>query len=237
MPKTKENKPKGAETLLALKEAFAKVDKKKKGSINVSQFKQLLSNIMEGSSESEDVEALVPELFDLLDANKDGKLTEKEFCGLAMYGSIDQVNDLVMTAMIYAADKDENGWITAAELKEMIVKISPPEKSEDVDQMVQMLMMMMSSDDDTKVAIDAVVDFFVKGPVEEEDPKEKHRIMFRMVDINKDGSITTKELAKFFGMEGGLEEFLVKEMIAEVDKNGDGRLNYEEFCAFLDKEN
>ena len=27
MPKTKENKPKGAETLLALKDAFAKVDK------------------------------------------------------------------------------------------------------------------------------------------------------------------------------------------------------------------
>merc|ERR1711872_387884 len=207
MPKTKENKPKGAETLLALKEAFAKVDKKKKGAINVSQFKQLLSNIMEGSSESEDVEALVPELFDLLDANKDGKLTEKEICGLAMYGSIDQVNDLVMTAIIYAADKDKNGWITAAELKEMIVKISPPEKSEDVDQMVQMLMMMMSSDDDTKVAIDAVVDFFVKGLVEEEDPKEKHRIMFRMVTSIRMEASLSKNLQSFLGWREVLKSF------------------------------
>merc|ERR1712142_944462 len=103
--KLKRISQKGLKPCLHSRKLLQKLTKRKKGAINVSQFKQLLSNIMEGSSESEDVEALVPELFDLLDANKDGKLTEKEFCGLAMYGSIDQVNDLVMTAMIYAADK------------------------------------------------------------------------------------------------------------------------------------
>merc|ERR1711975_124017 len=118
-----------------------------------------------------------------------------------MYGSTSDLENLLMTAMICAADKDNNGWINA---------------------------------DDTKVSIDAVVDFFVKGP--EDDPKAAYKMMFRMMDLNKDGTILKKELAKYFNMEGRLEEFVLKEMMKEADKDKDGKLNFAEFCVLMDKQ-
>merc|ERR1712098_179298 len=98
-----------------------------------------------------------------------------------------------------------------------------------------MLMMMISTDDDTKVSIDAVVDFFVKGP--EDDPKAAYKMMFRMIDLNKDGTISKEELAKYFKMEGGFEEFVLKEMMKEADKDKDGKLNFAEFCVLMEKSN
>merc|ERR1712198_738923 len=213
----------GAEGYLVLKLAFSTVDKKKTGKINVSQFKEVLKEVV----------PMIPDLFVLLDADEDGKLTERELCSLAMYGSTSDFENLLTTAMIYAADKDKNGWINAAELKEMLLKLAPEDEKDSVDEMVKMLMMMISTDDETKVSIDAVVDFFVKGP--EDDPKAAYKMIFRMIDLNKDGTISKKELAKYFNMEGGLEEFVLKEMMKEADKDKDGKLNFAEFCVLMDK--
>merc|ERR1712126_530915 len=156
------------------------VDKKKTGKINVSQFKELLMELVGDEAEEmiKSVGPMIPDLFVLLDADEDGKLTERELCSLAMYGSTSDFDNLLMTAMIYAADKDNNGWINAAELKEMLLKLAPKDK-DSVDEMVKMLMMMISTDDDTKVSIDAVVKFFVDGP--DDDPKAAYKMMFRMI--------------------------------------------------------
>merc|ERR1711872_369227 len=222
----------GAEGYLVLKLAFSTVDKKKTGKINVSQFKELLMELVGDEAEEmiKSVGPMIPDLFVLLDADEDGKLTERELCSLAMYGSTSDFDNLLMTAMIYAADKYNNGWINAAELKEMLLKLAPEDKKDSVDEMV---MMMISTDDDTKVSIDAVVKFFVDGP--DDDPKAAYKMMFRMIGLNKDGTISKKELAKYFKMEGGFEEFVLKEMMKEADKDKDGKLNFAEFCVLMDK--
>merc|ERR1712054_743198 len=201
----------GAEGYLVLKLAFSTVDKKKSGRINVSQFKGLLMELAGDDAEEmiKGVGPMIPDLFVLLDADEDGKLTEREFCSLAMYGSTSNLQNLLTTAMIYAADTDNNGWINAAELKEMLLKIAPEDEN------------------------DAVDDFFVKGP--EDDRKATYKMMFRMMDLNKDGTISKKELAKYFTMEGGLEDFVLKEMMKEADKDKDGKLNFAEFCVLMDK--
>merc|ERR1711872_791242 len=222
----------GAEGYLVLKLAFSTVDKKKTGKINVSQFKEVLTELA-GDDPKEIIKGvgpMIPDLFVLLDADEDGKLSERELCSLAMYGSTSDLENLLITAMIYAADKDNNGWINAAELKEMLLKMAPEDEKDSVDEMV----MMLSTDDDSKVSIDAVVDFFVKGP--EDDPKAAYKMMFRMMDLNKDGTISKKELAKYFNMEGGLEEFVLKEMMKEAGKDKDGKLNFAEFCVLMDKQ-
>merc|ERR1711915_455215 len=69
-----------------------------------------------------EVEPFIPDIFVLLDADEDGKLSERELCSLAMYGSTSNLENLLMTVCMYAADKDNNGWLTAAELKEMLLK-------------------------------------------------------------------------------------------------------------------
>merc|ERR1712215_289092 len=225
----------GADGYLVLKLAFSTVDKKKTGKINVSQFKEVLKELAGDDKEDmlKEVVPMIPDLFVLLDADEDGKLTERELCSLAMYGSPYDFENLLMTAMIYASDKDNNGWINAAELKEMFLKLAPEDEKDSVDEVVKMLMMMISTDDDTKVSIDAVVEFLVRGP--SNDPKAELKMMFRMIDLNKDGSISKKELAKYFKMEGGFEEIALKEMMKEADKDKDGKLNFAEFCVLMDK--
>merc|ERR1712054_188291 len=223
----------GAEGYLVLKLAFSTIDKKKTGKINVSQFKEVLKELAGDDDMLKEVGPMIPDLFVLLDADEDGKLTERELCSLAMYGSTSDFENLLMTAMIYAADKDNNGWINAAELKEMLLKLAPEDEKDSVDEMVKMLMMMISTDDETKVSIDAVVKFFVDGP--DDDPKAAYKMMFRMIDLNKDGTISKKELAKYFKMEGGFEEFVLKEMMTEADKDKDGKLNLLSFCVLMDK--
>merc|ERR1712198_47050 len=214
----------GAEGYLVLKLAFSTVDKKKTGKINVSQLKELLMELAGDDAEEmiKGVGPMIPDLFVLLDADEDGKLTERELCSLAMYGSTSNLQNLLMTAMIYAA-----------ELKEMLLKLAPEDEKDSVDEMVKMLMMMISTDDDTKVSIDAVVKFFVDGP--DDDPKAAYKRMFRMIDLNKDGTISKKELAKYFKMEGEFDEFVLKEMMNEADKDKDGKLNFAEFCVLMDK--
>merc|ERR1711915_123628 len=225
----------GAESYLELKSAFSRVDKKKTGKIDVSQFKEILKELA-GDDPKEIIKGvgpMIPDIFVLLDADEDGKLSERELCSLAMYGSTSDLENLLMTVCMYAADKDNNGWLTAAELKEMLMKMAPEDEKDSVDELVKMLMMMINTDDDTKVSIDAVVDFFVKGP--EDDPNAAYKMMFRMMDLNKDGTISKKELAKYFNMEGGLEDFVLKEMMKEADKDKDGKLNFAEFCVLMDK--
>merc|ERR1711915_118887 len=225
----------GAEGYLVLKLAFSTADKKKTGKINVSQFKEVLKELAGDDQEDmlKEVVPMIPDLFVLLDADEDGKLSKRELCSLAMYGSTSDFENLMMTVCMYAADRDNNGWLTAAELKEMLLKMAPEDEKDSVDELVKMLMMMISTDDDTKVSIDAVVDFFVKGP--EDDPNAAYKMMFRMMDLNKDGTISKKELAKYFNMDGGLEEFVLKEMMKEADKDKDGKLNFAEFCVLMDK--
>merc|ERR1712198_252513 len=125
----------GAEGYLVLKLAFSTVDKKKTGKINVSQLKELLMELAGDDAEEmiKGVGPMIPDLFVLLDADEDGKLTERELCSLAMYGSTSNLQNLLMTAMIYAA-----------ELKEMLLKLAPEDEKDSVDEMVKMLMMMIS---------------------------------------------------------------------------------------------
>merc|ERR1711872_1204864 len=75
----------GAEGYLVLKLAFSTVDKKKTGKINVSQFKEVLTELA-GDDPREIIKGvgpMIPDLFVLLDADEDGKLSERELCSLA----------------------------------------------------------------------------------------------------------------------------------------------------------
>merc|ERR1711975_128982 len=153
----------GAEGYLVLKLAFSTVDKKKTGKINVSQFKEVLTELA-GDDPREIIKGvgpMIPDLFVLLDADEDGKLSERELCSLAMYGSTSELKQLMQIVMMYASDKDGNGWISTAELREMLIKNGFRE--DDADDSVKELMMMISIDDQTKVSIDAAVEFFCKG--------------------------------------------------------------------------
>ena len=221
-----------------LKLAFCKIDKDKTSKISIGQFKEFIAELA-GEEDAEEclegVGGVLPDMFEHLDVDKDEMLTFEEVSKLAEYGSPSDLVNMLMSAAIYAADKDNNGWLTAAEMKGMLLCMAPPDQKDQVDEMVEMLMSMMASGDDgTKVRIDEVIKFMVKGE-KNDDPAEKYRMMFRMVDINKDGFLSKKEFAKFMNMDDGISKAIVSMMLDDADKDGDGKLNYEELCAFLDK--
>ena len=146
-------------------------------------------------------------------------------------------NETVIDA-IKAADKDENGYLTAAELKELFLKVDP-DKKEDVDQYVDVFIKLASEDGDKKLKVEEVIR--ILGSEDEKDPKAKSKILFRMVDKDGDGFISTKELSKVVKFFADVEEdddfgmmIIVNMLMIMVDKDEDGKLNYEEFCDVLE---
>ena len=60
------------------------------------------------------------------------------------------------------------------------------------------------------------------------------RDAFRIFDRNKDGYIDMAELRKMFAMVGGLfSKDDMEEFMNEADKDGNGKIDYEEFIRML----
>jgi len=234
--------------LLALKLAFRKAEKKKEGKLSVSEFKELMKQLIETECIDRNVKpeikerieklmAYVPDLFDHLDADEDGMLSERELCTLGMYGSITDLENMLGTAVVYAIDKDNDGVINAKELKEMLMKVTPPDEHGFLEFGVMMFMMSVADGPGT-VSIDALVEYKTKQLKGEggKDPKDKYKLLFRMLDTNKDNTISRKELQTYFGKESGMEKGVLDEMLKAVEKKGDEKLNYADFSAILDKQ-
>merc|ERR1739838_1176264 len=121
----------------------------------------------------------------------------------------------VLPDMFKHLDVDKDEMLTFEEVSKLAEYGSTSDQKDQVDEMVEMLMSMMATDDGTKVRIDEVIKFMVKGE-KNGDPKEKYRMMFRMMDINKDGFLSKKEFAKFMNMEDDLSKAIVSMMLDDA---------------------
>ncbi|CAH7000106.1 Ppp3r1 [Phodopus roborovskii] len=87
---------------------------------------------------------------------------------------------------------------------------------------------------DFKEFIEGVSQFSVKG-----DKEQKLRFAFRIYDMDKDGYISNGELFQVLKMMVGNNlkdtqlQQIVDKTIINADKDGDGRISFEEFCAIL----
>ncbi|XP_034721968.1 calcineurin subunit B type 1-like, partial [Etheostoma cragini] len=82
--------------------------------------------------------------------------------------------------------------------------------------------------------IEGVSQFSVKG-----DKEQKLRFAFRIYDMDKDGYISNGELFQVLKMMVGNNlkdtqlQQIVDKTIINADKDGDGRISFEEFCAVV----
>merc|ERR1711936_162120 len=233
--------------------AFAKADVGGTGKLTVSQLKEVLLDILDKTKKEagffKDEEMVndheVLKLFmELADKDGDEMLDLNELLTILELGE-EKVDERAMfTKLMKSADKDGNGFISATELKNFMTKLKlvGSDSDSDSDDGIDVIPMMMSLADtngDKKLSIEEAVNMFVGGPEEKApdyDPNvENAKAMFRMYDTNGDGYISTKEIAEFMkiSVDDDFGNMMINMIIGEHDEDGDGKLNYEEFCKWM----
>jgi calcium-dependent protein kinase len=124
-----------------------------------------------------------------------------------------------------AIDADGNGTISAEELKEAMQKSGEFQDDEDFLQVMQ----MADVDGDGCISYDELCMASVQRKLAAKE--ERLWNAFCQFDVDGDGVVTLAEIEKVLG--AGDSE--VKEMIAEIDKNGDGKIDYDEFLSMWRK--
>ncbi|KAI4370119.1 hypothetical protein MLD38_018500 [Melastoma candidum] len=133
--------------------------------------------------------------------------------------------------MFKSMDTDNSGTITFEELKVGLPKLGTKLSESEVKQLME------AADVDGNGTID-YIEFITAtmhmNRVEREDHLYK---AFEFFDKDKSGYITMEELEHALQQYNMGDEKTIKEIIAEVDTDHDGRINYDEFAAMMRKGN
>jgi len=231
MPPTKEE----------VSKAFAKADKDENGKLTIKEFADVMLELAEDDEDRKaaENESSVEMIMGMVDQDGDKMVSLQELLRLLEIGNNDDEDGKELAInMIKAADKDDNGYLTAGELKELLMKMDP-EDDEDMDETVAMLIKMGSANGDKKLKVEEVIKLFTSA--EEEDPKERFKTMFRMCDSDGNGVVSKKELSTFMSSMGGDDDddkstsrMIIGMMMSMHDEDEDGVLSFDEFCKMMD---
>merc|ERR1712112_705657 len=218
--------------------AFEKVDLEKTGKINITQLADIMRESAGDDSSGDEIEEMVNDketmrmVFTMADIDGDNMVSLHEL--LIMAGCEGEEKERI-AGFVRLADKGNKGYVTAEELKEVFQKMGQTTTDKDV----KMFFTMADKDGDQKLQTEEVVNFFMNKDKNKDDPKEAAKMMFKITDLDSDGFIDKKELKKFFSSLADEEDeddnMMVNMMMAMMDEDEDGKLNYEEFCAVMDQ--
>merc|ERR1719264_1219128 len=231
MPPTKEE----------VSKAFAKADKDENGKLTIKEFADIMLELAEDDDDRKAAgnESSLEMIMGMVDEDGDKMVSLQELLRLLEIGNnADEDGKELAINMIKAADKDDNGYLTAGELKELLMKMDP-EDGEDMDDTVAMFIKMGSANGDKKLKVEEAIKLFTS--VEEEDPKERFKTMFRMCDSDGNGVVSKKELSTFMSSMGGDDDddkstsrMMIGMMMSMHDEDEDGVLSFDEFCKMMD---
>ena len=124
------------------------------------------------------------------------------------------------------ADKDKSGKLNLGELEKLVLAMPGMKK-----EFAEMILKHADHDRDLMIYYEELINMFSY-----EDPEDKVKAMYRMYDTDKDGSISKRELAKLMSMgESQIGSGMMSLVWSMADEDGDGRLDYDEFCKLLNK--
>ncbi|XP_010676387.2 calcium-dependent protein kinase 15 isoform X1 [Beta vulgaris subsp. vulgaris] len=133
--------------------------------------------------------------------------------------------------MFKSMDTDNSGTITFEELKAGLPKLGTKLSESEVRQLME------AADVDGNGTID-YMEFITATMHMNRMEKEDHLYKaFEYFDEDKSGYITTEELEQALKKYNMGDEKTIREIIAEVDTDNDGRINYDEFAAMMKKGN
>lgn len=133
--------------------------------------------------------------------------------------------------MFKSMDTDNSGTITFEELKAGLPKLGTRLSESEIRQLME------AADVDGNGTID-YIEFITATMHMNRMEKEEHLYTaFEYFDKDKSGYITMEELEQALKKYNMGDEKTIKEIIAEVDTDHDGRINYDEFVAMMKKGN
>ncbi|OIT03812.1 PREDICTED: calcium-dependent protein kinase-like [Nicotiana attenuata] len=132
-----------------------------------------------------------------------------------------------LKAMFANMDTDNSGTITYEELKSGLARLGSKLSEAEVKQLME------AADVDGNGTID-YIEFVTATMHRHRLERDDHLFKaFQFFDTDHSGFITKDELESAMKEYGMGDEATIKEIIAEVDTDHDGRINYEEFCAMM----
>lgn len=140
-------------------------------------------------------------------------------------------NHLDMAQAFKLIDRDNDGMVSRKELEALLKRLGaqPPSHEE-----VTVMLSEVDRDGDGCIPLEALLHRF--GPVCEPAADSELREAFEVFDRDHDGKISAEELFSVFSAIGDdgctLED--CRRMIAEVDKNGDGFVCFEDFARMME---
>ncbi|XP_037934697.1 calcium-binding protein E63-1 isoform X1 [Teleopsis dalmanni] len=157
--------------------------------------------------------------FDLLDRNRDGRVTASELQFMLKNLGIN-VRDEIIHDLIREASHSGNGLINEAEFLQWVGRIQAI-RDEQQQQQQQQQQQTQQEENASK-------------PEENDDVTEDLIAAFRVFDRDGNGFITRDELQTAMEMIGEpLTETQLTQLLAIADLDQDGRINYEEFTRLL----
>ncbi|KAF9672063.1 hypothetical protein SADUNF_Sadunf11G0001600 [Salix dunnii] len=132
-----------------------------------------------------------------------------------------------LKVMFTNMDTDKSGTITYEELKTGLARLGSKLSEAEVKQLME------AADVDGNGSID-YIEFISATMHRYKLERDEHLYKaFQYFDKDSSGYITRDELESAMKEYGMGDEATIKEIIAEVDADNDGRINYEEFCAMM----
>jgi len=129
-------------------------------------------------------------------------------------------------------DKDGDGHVTMAELREVLAQMGEHPTDEQLHDMIS----DVDADNNGTIELGEFISMMQRHESDSGAVEDDIRLAFKAFDLDGNGEIDRNELKKVMEKLGEpLTDKEIDEMIAEADQNGDGLINYEEFSAMMKK--
>nr|XP_037276735.1 calmodulin-beta-like [Rhipicephalus microplus] len=192
-------------TEVELKDMIADVETDGHGTIDFPEFLAMMTK----KTRPADTEEEIREAFKVFDSDGNGFITADKLRHV-MTTLGEKLTDEEVDAMIREADMDGDGQVNYEEFVALITTVEKEEQA-----LRKIIKMSDSLSDDTIAEL---------------------REAFALFDKNSNGAISTKELGNVMRALGqNPTEAELKDMIAEVDTDGDGTVDFPEFLALMTK--
>merc|ERR1712002_328981 len=122
-------------------------------------------------------------------------------------------------------DQNSDGFISKEELHSVMVSFGYNVSSQELNEMVKLV----------DVDGNDMIDFhefssLMEGYLSVQDVDQEIRNIFSIIDVNQDGFLSAKEIRKMMKKLGEkVRKKDIRKMMKEADKNGDGKISYDEF--------